>query len=109
MNVNNYTNWNLVKFSALLSFFIIFNYFLWSINSPEIIKSINFIFLILTFFYFFISYRFNYYWELKVIIILLLLISLGSPTISWDTRSIYIFSAKRLFYESDLYVFLDKT
>ena len=107
MIVNNYTNWTLIKFSALLSFFITLNYMLWSINSLEIIKSINFIFLMLTFFYFFISYKFNDYWIVKIIIILLLIISLGSPTISWDARSIYIFSAKRLFYDSDLYIFLD--
>ena len=44
---------------------------------------------------------------MKITIILLLLICLGSPTISWDARSIYLFSAKRLFYESNLYISLD--
>jgi len=107
MNVNNYNDLNLIKYAAVLSFFIFFNYFLWSVNSWEIIKSINFIFLLFVFFYFFISKKYNDYWFLKIIIILLLIISLGSPTISWDARSIYLFSAKRLFYESNLYVFLD--
>ena len=107
MNVNSYNDLNLIKYTAVLSFLIFFNYFLWSVNSWEIIKSINFIFLLFVFFYFFISKKYNNYWFLKIIIILLLLISLGSPTISWDARSIYLFSAKRLFYESNLYVFLD--
>lgn len=107
MNVNNYNDLNLIKYAAVLSFFIFFNYFLWSVNSWEIIKSINFIFLLFVFFYFFLSKKYNDYWFLKIIIILLLIISLGSPTISWDARSIYLFSAKRLFYESNLYVFLD--
>ena len=107
MNVNNYKNLNLIKYTAVLSFLIFFNYFLWSINSWEIIKSINFIFLLCVFFYFFISKKYNNYWYLKITIILLLLICLGSPTISWDARSIYLFSAKRLFYESNLYISLD--
>jgi len=107
MNVSSYKNLNLNKYTVVLSFLIFFNYFLWSINSWEIIKSINFIFILFVFFYFFISKEYNDYWFLKIIIILLLLISLGSPTISWDARSIYLFSAKRLFYESNLYIFLD--
>ena len=41
MNVNNYTDWNLVKYSIVLSFLIFFNYFLWSINSWEVIRFIN--------------------------------------------------------------------
>ena len=107
MNVNNYKDLDLIKYTAVLSFLIFFNYFLWSINSWEIIKSINFIFLLFVFFYFFISKKYNNYWYLKITIILLLLICLGSPTISWDARSIYLFSAKRLFYESNLYISLD--
>ena len=107
MNANNYKDLDLIKYTAVLSFLIFFNYFLWSINSWEIIKSINFIFLLFVFFYFFISKKYNNYWYLKITIILLLLISLGSPTIGWDARSIYLFSAKRLFYESNLYIFLD--
>ena len=46
MNVNNYKDLDLIKYTAVLSFLIFFNYFLWSINSWEIIKSINFIFLL---------------------------------------------------------------
>ena len=107
MNVNNYKDLDLIKYTAVLSFLIFFNYFLWSINSWEIIKSINFIFLLFVFFYFFISKKYNNYWYLKITIILLLLICLGSPTIGWDARSIYLFSAKRLFYESNLYISLD--
>ena len=107
MNVNNYKDLDLIKYTVVLSFLIFFNYFLWSINSWEIIKSINFIFLLFVFFYFFISKKYNNYWYLKITIILLLLICLGSPTISWDARSIYLFSAKRLFYESNLYISLD--
>ena len=41
MNVNNYKDLDLIKYTTILSFLISFNYFLWSINSWEIIKSIN--------------------------------------------------------------------
>ena len=74
MNVNSYKDLNLIKYTAALSFLIFFNYFLWSINSWEIVKSINFLLLLSVFFYFFIYKKYNDYWFLKIIIILLLLI-----------------------------------
>ena len=99
MNANNYTNWNLIKYSAVLSSLILCNYFLWSINSWQFIKYINFMLLFITFIYFFVSKKYNDYWYLKIIIALLLLISLGTPTIPYDARYIYLFSGKILFYE----------
>ena len=101
MNVNNYTNWNLIKYSGTLSTFILLIYFFWSINSWDLIKIISFVVLLLTFFNFFISKKFNEYWYVKIIIILLLIISLGSPTIPNDSRNLYLFSAKILFYGSN--------
>ncbi len=107
MIVNNYINWNLIKYASVLSFLIIFNYLLWSFNSWQIIKFINFFLLLGTFIFFFISKKFNDYWYLKIIILLLLIICLGTPTISADARLLYLFSGKILFYESNLYSFLD--
>lgn len=107
MNVNNYTNWNLIKYSGTLSTFILLIYFFWSINSWDLIKIISFVVLLLTFFNFFISKKFNEYWYVKIIIILLLIISLGSPTIPNDSRNLYLFSAKILFYGSNLYEILN--
>ena len=107
MIVNNYINWNLIRYASVLSFLIFFNYLLWSVNSWQIIKFINFFILFGTFIFFFISKKFNDYWYLKIIILLLLLICLGTPTISADARLLYLFSGKILFYESNLYSFLD--
>ena len=107
MNVNNYTNWNLIKYSTILGSLILLNYFLWSINSWQILKYTNFVFLSITFIYFFVSKKYKDYWHLKIIILLLLLISLGTPTLPNDARYIYIFSGKILFYESNLYVLLE--
>jgi hypothetical protein len=107
MNANNYTNDSLIKYSTILSFLILFNYFLWSINAWQIIREVNFIFLLLTFIFFFVSKKYNNYWYVKIIILLLLIICLGSPTIDADSRSLYLFSSKILYYESNLYFRLD--
>ena len=106
MNANEQENLNLIKYSTVLSFLIFFNYFLWSINSWEILKSLNFFILFTVFIYFFISKKFVKYWYLKIIIIILLLICLGSPTISYDARNFFLLPGKILFYESDLYFHL---
>ena len=107
MNVSSYTNWNLIKYSLATGSLILVNYFLLSINIWQIFKYINFIFFIVIIFYFFISKKFNEYWYLKIIILFLFIISLGSPTLSIDSRYIYLFSAKIFFYESNIYSFLN--
>ena len=107
MNANNHINCDLVIYAIALSFLILFNYFLWSINSWQIIRFINFLILLSIFFYFFVSKRFNKYWYLKIIIFLLLIISLGTPTIPIDSRTLFLFPGKMLFYESNLYFRLD--
>ena len=104
MNANNYVNFDLIKFATLIGVLIILNYFLWSINSWQILRFINFFFLITIFVYFFISKKFNYLWYLKLIIFLLLIICLGTPTIPIDSRTFFLLPGKILFYESDLYI-----
>ena len=107
MNANNFTNWDLIRYSTVLSFLIFFNYFLWSINSWEVIRFINFFILLGTFIYFFVSKKFNDYWYLKIIVLILLLICLGTPTTAYDARTFFLFPGKILFYESNLYLRLD--
>jgi len=107
MNVNNNLNLNLVKYSAILSSLILLNYVFWSLNVLQVIKFINFYIILFVFLYFFISKNFNNYAYLKIITLLLIIICLGSPTIPIDSRSIYLFSAKMLFYESNMSTLLD--
>ena len=107
MNANNYTNDSLIKYSTILSSLILLNYFLWSINAWQIIRHVNFILLLFTFIFFFVSTKYNDYWHVKIIILLLLLICLGSPTTEADSRSLYLFSSKILYYESNLYFRLE--
>ena len=107
MNANNYINESLVKYSIILGFSILLNYFLWAINAWQLLKHINFIFLLLAFLFFFTPIKFNNYWQLKVIILLLLIICLGSPSTPVDSRAVFLFSSKILFHESNLYLRLN--
>ena len=52
MNANNYINESLIKYSIILGFSILLNYFLWAANAWQLLKHINFIFLLLTFLFF---------------------------------------------------------
>ena len=103
MNANKYINESLIKYSIILGLSILVNYFFWAINAWQVLKYANFIFMLLLFFFFLMPIKFNNYWQLKVIILLLLIISLGSPSTPIDTRAVFLFSSKILFYESDLF------
>lgn len=66
--------------------------------------------LVLVINFFFILYsnlRVNFYLVLLVLIICL--ISLGSPAIDWDARSIWLFNAKRIFYNKNLSDYINYT
>jgi hypothetical protein len=104
MNANNNINFDLVKYATLIGVLIVFNYFLWSINSWQILRFINFFLLIGVLVYFFVSKKFNHLWYLKLLIFLLLIICLGTPTIPIDSRTFFLLPGKILFYESNLYM-----
>jgi hypothetical protein len=47
------------------------------------------------------------HWPLRLLLVALLAIGLGSPTDAWDTRSIWMFHAKRIFVDGTLFSQLD--
>lgn len=47
------------------------------------------------------------HWPLRMLLVVLLAISLGSPTDAWDSRSIWMFHAKRIFVDGTLFSQLD--
>ena len=110
MNVKNSVepDWNLIFLSFLISFCIFLNYFFWSVNFNQIIKSINFFTILFFLFYFFIGKKFKNYNYLRLFIISLLVLSLGSVTVDWDARSMWAFHAKRIFLDDNLYAGFDK-
>ena len=101
-------DWNLIFLSCIISFLIFLNYFFWSVNAFQIIKFINFFVLLSFLFYFFLHKKFFNYNFLKFIIISLLILSLGSVTLDWDARSMWMFHSKRIFFDNSLYAGFDK-
>jgi hypothetical protein len=106
--MNAKPDWNLIFLSCLISFCIFLNYFFWSVNFNQIIKSINFFTILFFLFYFFIGKNFKNYNYLRLFIISLLILSLGSMTVDWDARSVWGFHAKRIFLDDNLYAGFDK-
>lgn len=47
------------------------------------------------------------HWPLRLLLVALLAIGLGSPTDAWDSRSIWMFHAKRMFTDGTLFAQLD--
>tara|TARA_Y100001970_G_scaffold159719_1_gene195431 strand:+ start:7058 stop:8305 length:1248 start_codon:yes stop_codon:yes gene_type:complete len=105
MNVKNKNipDWNLIQITSLISLSVFFNYFLWSINSIDTFLYLNFFILLILILYFLINKNFKKYNVVRVFFLTLLILSLGSATIDWDARSVWIFHAKRIFFDNNLY------
>ncbi len=105
MNVKNKNilDWNLIQIISLISLSVFFNYFLWSINSIDIFLYLNFSILLILILYFLINKNFKKYNVVRIFFLTLLILSLGSATIDWDARSVWIFHAKRIFFDNNLY------
>jgi hypothetical protein len=90
------------KISFTLSFLILINYFLLNFNTPHLLIKINFLLFITCIFIFFFKNLFeNPY--LKIFFIFLAFLSLGIATSEWDPRSIWLFQAKKIFYEGTIF------
>ena len=79
---------------------IILNYILFLSSSLLILIKLNFILFIFFTFYYFYKYEKNKF--LILFLLALIIISLGTPTNSWDARSIWLFKAKEFFYDHSL-------
>jgi len=90
------------KITFFLSLLILNNYFLISLEFPILFLKTNliFIFSIILIFYF---KHFLKNIPFKIFFIIILLISLGTPTLEWDPRSIWLFHAKRIFIENSIF------
>jgi hypothetical protein len=97
-----------IQISLSLNFLVLANYFLYYFNAfnTNIIK----IFLILLIFLILIFYIFkpiNNNLISKIFIFFILIFSLGIPLNDWDGKYIWMFHAKRIFYEKNLFIQLD--
>ena len=89
---------------TILNFLILFNYYLFFLNI-DILKIIFvlFIFTIIIFYIFLFKQDF----VSKIFILIIFFICIGSPLNDWDGKYIWIFHAKRIFYNNNLYIQLD--
>ena len=99
MNVEN----RFLKNQIYLQFFLIFNYVLYLSNLPKQIILINFLAIIVFFLNVLIDNSKKRLLFIKATIIIYGTISLGSPLIEWDARTIWLFHAKRIFFDNSIY------
>ena len=89
------------KTTLILSLLIMNNYFLLSVGLSNLILKINLIFFFFfVFFYYLKNFKENIF--LKIFFILFILISIGTPAVEWDPRSIWLFQAKRIFFDNSI-------
>ena len=79
---------------------IILNYALFLTSSLLILIKLNFILFIFFTLYYFFKYEKNKF--LILFLFAIIVISLGTPTDSWDARSIWLFKAKEFFYDHSI-------
>ena len=103
MNALKIYNSDIIKYTFLLNLSLILNYFFWFINSPDFLKILNFLFIIVLSVIFIISPVLKNYFYVKILFSLLFLLILGSPSFSHDLRSIYLFTSKILFYNPNFF------
>ena len=94
------------KISLILSFLILNNYLLLSLSFPQSVIKINFIIFLTTILVFYFKNFFENPF-LKIFFLFLIFISLGTPTFEWDARSIWLFHAKRIFFDQSIFSVAD--
>ena len=90
---------------AIINSLILLNYFFLPFNF-EILR-ITFILIIFLIFINYVTYSFNKDFISKIFILLIFIICLGTPLNDWDGKYIWLFHAKRIFFDNDLYAQLD--
>ena len=83
------------KIVLILSFLILNNYLLLSLNFFQLTLKINFIIFLFTLLIFYLKYFFENPF-LKIFFLVILFISLGTPLFEWDPRSNYLFHANHM-------------
>ena len=102
IDLKNFNN----KISIILILLILSNYLFISLGFFNIILKINTAIFFITILYFYIK-NFKNNLTLKIYFLLILLIALGTPAEGWDLRSLYLFHAKRIFFDQSLYSVAD--
>ena len=97
--MNSYTFHEKIVF--ILSFIILNNYLLLSLELPQLFIKVNFILFLLTILIFYFKNLFtNLY--IKIFFLFLIIICLGTPISEWDPRTTWFFHAKRIFFDQTI-------
>ena len=91
---------------SILVLLILLNYFIMFISYNEYVIKLIFSLYIFTILVFFIYKPLNFF-HLKITLIILMIIVLGNPTYFWDAWAIWLFHAKRIFFEQSIIAQLD--
>ena len=91
---------------SILVLLILLNYFIMFISYNEYVIKLIFSLYIFTILVFFVYKPLNFF-HLKITLIILMIIVLGNPTYSWDAWAIWLFHAKRIFFEQSIIAQLD--
>jgi hypothetical protein len=94
-------------FVSILALLILLNYLILFINYNEYVIKLIFSLYIFTILVFFVYKPLNFF-HLKITLIILMIIILGNPTYSWDAWAIWLFHAKRIFFEQSIIAQLDE-
>ncbi len=94
-------------FVSILALLILLNYLILFINYNEYVIKLIFSLYIFTILVFFVYKPLNFF-HLKITLIILMIIVLGNPTYSWDAWAIWLFHAKRIFFEQSIIAQLDE-
>lgn len=88
---------------------LLLNYCLWFVGASSIAPWLCVPFVFLGFLYLCICvFRYQLsLWPIPVFVLMLLLVSLSTPAVAWDARSIWLFHAKRIFLDDNLFAQLD--
>ena len=94
------------KIALILSFLILNNYLFLSLDFPQLLIKINYItFLVIVLIFYFQNFLENSF--LKIFFLFIIFVSLGTPTLEWDPRSIWLFHAKRIFFDQSIFSIAD--
>lgn len=107
--VNKITSETVLSIAAGLNTLLILNYLFWIVgygpDGGKIIFFGLFLFLIISLSY--IILRDFRVWPLVIFLLFLAFLYLGTPSGAWDARSIWLFHAKRIFIESNIFAQFD--
>ena len=100
---------NILNSCALINLTFLLNYILWYLGLGNFAATISLCLFSGTVIYlFFVSFRYNFdMWPITIFILFLAIISLSTPTIAWDARSIWLFHAKRIFIDQNIFAQMD--